>query len=51
MSLMWLVQLKGIQPPTLGSVGTFHIEQLGDLLENIAQIAWKIFTQVRGRST
>ena len=31
-----MVRLEGFEPPTLGSVGTFHSQQLGDLLANIA---------------
>ena len=31
-----LVRLEGFEPPTLGSVGTFHTSQLRNSLENIA---------------
>ena len=30
-----LVRLEGFEPPTLGSVGTFHSQQLGDSLDNL----------------
>ena len=33
-----LVRLEGFEPPTLGSVGTFHSQQLGDFQQNIDQI-------------
>jgi hypothetical protein len=32
----WRCRLEGFEPPTLGSVDTFHSQQLGDLRENIA---------------
>jgi hypothetical protein len=31
-----IVRLEGFEPPTLGSVGTFHNRQLGDFVENLA---------------
>ena len=45
------VLLEGFEPPTLGSVGTFHNQQLGDSLVNVAQITRKMFTQVHECST
>jgi hypothetical protein len=46
-----MVRLEGFEPPTLGSVGTFHSQQLGDFLENRAQIVRRMFTDVHGCST
>jgi hypothetical protein len=36
----------GIRTPTLGSVGTFHGQQLGELLENIVLVTRSSSTQV-----
>jgi len=46
-----LVRLEGFEPPTLGSVGTFHSQQLGDFLKKIPQLTRSQFTRVQGCST
>ena len=45
------VRLEGFEPPTLGSVGTFHSHQLRISLENIVRFTISMFTQVHGCST
>lgn len=31
-----MVRLEGFEPPTLGSVGTFHSQELGDLHASVS---------------
>jgi len=49
--IILLVRLEGFEPPTLGSVGTFHYQQLGDSLANIVQFPRKMLTRVQGCSS
>ena len=46
-----MVRLEGFEPPTLGSVGTFHGQQLLDLLENLADWFDEMCTDVQWRAT
>jgi hypothetical protein len=32
-------RLEGFEPPTLGSVGVVHDQQLGEFVQNVIQIA------------
>ena len=48
--LRQVVRLEVFEPPTLGSVGTFHSQQLGDSIENIVRIAQGMLNDVHGCS-